>query len=677
MSRTACGLRKLRGEATCLAIAFIAGSSCSDAGNGARTSEPRAPDRWSIDKAGGNGDQRDTVLSTIAQLAVLVQVNDRPGGAATVTWRVLRDTAVVTTSPTSTDPAGMATFQFVLGPTAGNYTVEASLDSAVSSGARVTFSIVATPGNATTLAIQSGADQTDTATAQLQADYVVRLSDGHGNGVPGTVVSWAVTSGGGSMSPTTTLTTAPNGEARARRQLGSEVGPSSAIAAALGLDAPVVFNAIAVSAHPTRLTMVSGNNQVALINNALGADDIVRVSDSYGNGVGGVAIDWTIVGGGGSLSTTRSTTLADGSATVRSTLGSAAGTQTIAATAADLPSAPRVTFSATALGVPPPPAPPSAPPPPPPPPPAGPATTLVLVSGDGQTGSIGTPLPNPVVAQARDAGGHGVPGQLISFTASGSGAAVPASVVTDNEGNALTSWTLGGSAGPQTLTVTPNFNSAPLSVHATAILTPLAIVGDPSYYFYGLSQSIGIGQYATAWVGPSDFRVLAAPLTVSFASKTSRLSVPASVTIPTGGTFMGFRIVGTSAGTDSLTASAAGYTSASLEFVVGLGLIDFGLTGYPVSSLKAGGTNGVYLCSYGPQGEFNLLASATTFSLASSSNVSFSTAAAPATPITAATIPADDYCTNFVIHGLGAGTATITISSPNFTTLVTSLTVKP
>ncbi len=163
----------------------MAASSCSDAGNGARTSEPHTPDRWSIDKAGGNGDQRDTVLSMIAQLAVLVHENDRPAGGATVTWRVSLDTAVVTTSPTTTDPAGMATFQFVLGPTVGNYTVEASLDSAVSSAARVTFSVVATPGNATTLVIQSGADQADTATAQLQADYVVRLTDAHGNGVPG------------------------------------------------------------------------------------------------------------------------------------------------------------------------------------------------------------------------------------------------------------------------------------------------------------------------------------------------------------------------------------------------------------------------------------------------------------------------------------------------------------
>jgi len=280
------------------------------------------------------------------------------------------------------------------------------------------------------------------------------------------------------------------------------------------------------------------------------------------------------------------------------------------------------------------------------------------------------------VVQALDAHGHGVSGQQISFTPSGDGTVVPATVITDADGTAPTAWTLGSTLGPQTLTIKASFTSTVLTAHATAILPPLAIVGDPSYYFYGLSQSIGIGQYATAWVGPGDFRVLAAPLTVGLSHK-SRISVPASVTIPAGGTFQAIQIVGTSAGTDTLTASAAGYTSATLEFFVDLGTIDFGLTGDPPGPLKVGGTRGVYLCSYGPHGEYNLLATATTFSLAPSANIRFTTEAAPSTPVTSATIPAANYCTNFVVQGLRVGTASITISSPNYKTLVTSLTVTP
>jgi hypothetical protein len=281
------------------------------------------------------------------------------------------------------------------------------------------------------------------------------------------------------------------------------------------------------------------------------------------------------------------------------------------------------------------------------------------------------------VVQARDADGHGVRGQQISFTAGGTGAAVPAIAVTDDDGKAATSWRFGGDQGPQILTVQASFTATVLTVHATAMPAPLAIVADPSDYFDGLFGSIGIGQYASARVGPADSRVLASPLTVNFSHNSSRISVPASVTIATGGTSQAFRISGTSAGTETLTASAAGYTSANLDFSVGLGMLDFVLTGFPVSSLRVGGTNDVVLCSYGPSWNSNLLSAATTFSLAPSANVSFSTEAAPSTPITSVTIPADDFCTRFVAHGLVAGAATITISSPNFQTLVTSLTVKP
>jgi hypothetical protein len=676
MSRAAPGLRKLSGEATCLAIAFMVVASCSDAGNGARTSEPRVPDRWSIEKAGANVDlQRDSVLSMIAQLAVLVRMNDRAAGAATVTWRVLLDTAVVTTSPTTTDRAGMATFQFILGPTAGNYTVEASLDSAVSSGARVTFSIVATPGNATTLAIQSGADQTDTATAQLQADYVVRLSDAHGNGVPGTVVSWAVTSGGGSISPPMTLTTAPNGEARARRQLGREVGPSSATAAALGLDAPVVFNATAVAAPPTRLTMVSGNGQVAQVNNVLGSDDVVRVSDTYGNGIAGVAIDWTIVSGGGSLSTTKTTTLADGSATVRSTLGPSAGTQTVSATANGLPNKPAVTFSATATApLPPPPTPP--PPPPPPPPPS----TLTLVSGDGQTAEPGTTLSAPIVVMAADASGHALPNRAVTFTVtSGGGSVSPTAATTDVNGRAQTTWTLGATAGMQTLNVSaPAVTSTVVTVSATAGKPPLVFIGEPSYYYYYGSSppsSVGIGQYTSVWVGPSTLAAVPSPLTVSLSHDgVPHTTVPSSVTIPTGDTFSQFQITGTSAGTDVIVASAPGYSAATLSISVGLGTISLAWSGSP----KVGATNEAYLCVLSPDSRQVFLASPATLSIAPGSNIKFLSGEPPNAVITSVTIPADqNNCAHLFLQGLSAGLASVTITSPNYTTLTTSITVVP
>ena len=666
--------REIRRDWVCIALTLLAASSCSDSRAAARTSEPPAPTSWSLAKTPlANGDlQADTVLATIAPLQVLVRANDLPAAGARVIWKVSSDTAV-TTSTTATDQNGIATLQFALGPRAGAYVAVAALDS-VPGVAAVTFNLSAAPGNPAVLALVSGANQTDSATAVLKSDFVVRVADAHGNGVPGVTIQWAVTTGGGSISPTSSVTTAPDGQANAKLTLGRTAASNSAMATALGIDGPIAFSATATAAHAAQLAVISGDGQVAAVSQRLGTDDIVRVTDSYGNAVAGVTIDWAIANGGGALSASTSITSSDGTATTRSTLGPTPGTQTIVAAVDAAASVARVSFSATGVtSV----SPPSGSPPPPPPPPSGPAQTLVLLSGDGQTGSVGSALPNLIVVQARDADGHGVRGQQISFTAGGTGAAVPAIAVTDDDGKAATSWRFGGDQGPQTLTVQASFTGTVLTVHATAIPAALAIVGDPSDNFDGLFGSIGIGQYASARVGPADSRVLASPLTVNFSHNSSRISVPASVTIATGGTSQAFRISGTSAGTETLTASAAGYTSANLEFSVGLGMLDFVLTGFPVSSLRVGGTNDVVLCSYGPNWNSNLLSAATTFALGPSANVSFSTEAAPSMPITSVTIPADDFCTRFVAHGLVAGAATITISSPNFQTLVTSLTVKP
>ena len=185
MSPAAPALRRLRREATCLAIAFMAASSCSDAGNGARTSEPPAPDRWSIDKAGGNGDQqRDTVLSMIAQLAVLVHENDRPAGACdrdleSVAGHRRRDDLAHDDGsrgdgdlPVRSRPDGRELHRGGSARLRGLESGHAS-PSASSQRRETRRRWRSSPGP----------DQTDTATAQLQADYVVRLTDAHGNGV--------------------------------------------------------------------------------------------------------------------------------------------------------------------------------------------------------------------------------------------------------------------------------------------------------------------------------------------------------------------------------------------------------------------------------------------------------------------------------------------------------------
>lgn len=123
--------------------------------------------------------------------------------------------------------------------------------------------------------------------------------------------------------------------------------------------------------------------------------------------------------------------------------------------------------------------------------PAPTAQSLAIVSGDQQRARITRALPAPVVVVARTAQGAPAPGATITFSPS-SGTVDPASATTDASGRASTRWTLGPSAGDQTLTARLASGSADvLSITATAdpaidvVVTALdgdrqqAIVGSP------------------------------------------------------------------------------------------------------------------------------------------------------------------------------------------------------
>lgn len=79
----------------------------------------------------------------------------------------------------------------------------------------------------------SGNAQSATVGTALPDSLVVRVQDANGNNVPGVTVSWSVTSGGGSVSPTQ-ATTSASGLARAVWTMGTTAGSGSARAAVAG-----------------------------------------------------------------------------------------------------------------------------------------------------------------------------------------------------------------------------------------------------------------------------------------------------------------------------------------------------------------------------------------------------------------------------------------------------------
>jgi hypothetical protein len=89
--------------------------------------------------------------------------------------------------------------------------------------------------------------------ATLTIAYAVLVTDSAGNPVQGITVAWAVTGGGGSITPPSSMTNA-SGIATASRTLGTTAESQTATASVGGLWAPRQFTATATAGAATQIT---------------------------------------------------------------------------------------------------------------------------------------------------------------------------------------------------------------------------------------------------------------------------------------------------------------------------------------------------------------------------------------------------------------------------------------
>jgi Domain of unknown function (DUF4082)/Bacterial Ig-like domain (group 1) len=187
----------------------------------------------------------------------------------------------------------------------------------------------------------SGDNQTGTAGTSLTNPLVVQVKNSAGNPQSGVTVSFAVTGGGGSVSPASAVTNA-SGQASTTLTLGASSGTNTVSATAAGVGS-VTFSA---TASPSgTITKVSGDNQTGAAGTPLANPLVVQVKNSAGNPQSGVTVNFAVASGGGSVSPASAVTNASGQASTTLTLGAGSGTNTVSATATGVGS---VTFSATA-----------------------------------------------------------------------------------------------------------------------------------------------------------------------------------------------------------------------------------------------------------------------------------------------------------------------------------------
>ena len=113
-----------------------------------------------------------------------------------------------------------------------------------------------------------------------------------------------------------------------------------------------------------------------------------------------------------------------------------------------------------------------------------PASQITAVSGGGQTGVAGAVLAQPLVVKVTAADGIGAPGVTVNFAVATGGGSVSASVVSDANGLAQTTWKLGPTSGPQSVTAfAGTLTNSPLTFAATAqaaTATKLVITTPPA-----------------------------------------------------------------------------------------------------------------------------------------------------------------------------------------------------
>lgn len=242
---------------------------------------------------------------------------------------------------------------------------------------------------------------------------------------------------------------------------------------------------------------------------------------------------------------------------------------------------------------------------------SGPPTQTIqktaTASGDGQTDTVLSTLPNPLRALVTLGGAQ--PGDTVTWAAAGSGASVtPLKSVTDANGVASTTWKLGHTAGTQTATATlAGATGSPLTFTATA--TPGAATrliqptGDGQAWMVGtvlpkpLAVTVadqygnGVPGIAIAW------QVTSGSSTVSPTNATSSASGVAQTTVTLGNTPGSITITATNAAlagspqSFSLTAQPIPATAA---VTVGGGIVFTsnrnGTSNPAVDTVAAGGT---------------------------------------------------------------------------------------
>ena len=196
-----------------------------------------------------------------------------------------------------------------------------------------------------------GDSQIGTVGEVLPEPLIVRVVSASGQPVPDQAVAFVLPEGAtGRLDPDTAVTNAA-GEALAEWVLGNEPGAHEVEARLVSelADPPAeLFQASARPAPPDTLRALSALVQPGRRGETLEDPLVVIAVDRFGNPVADIEVVWAVTAGEGEVSQERTTTGADGTASVFWTLGGRIGVQKVTASVSGATNSP-LTYSATVL----------------------------------------------------------------------------------------------------------------------------------------------------------------------------------------------------------------------------------------------------------------------------------------------------------------------------------------
>jgi hypothetical protein len=378
-------------------------------------------------------------------LIVVAKNNGVDANGVVINWSASGG-ATLSTTTTTTNSFGLAlVFVTSVGPGPGPVIVTATRADDPSASVQFTVNVLI-PG---LLKISGDFQSAPTSTAVPNPLVVEAVL----NGAPqaGKGIIWTVTSGDAVIS---SVSNGGNTNAGGLSSATITFGPTedTVVITATRADDPTVSQSFTLFATVTRtLGLVSGDNQTGAPNVALPLP-LVVLAQNNGANAAGITILWS-ASNGATLSAASTVTGGTGQASVTVTnMGSSLGPVIVTATRADDPTA---TVSFTENINPP---------------------TFSIVSGNAQSGLVGTAAAAPMVVHLVDGGGNPVVGQTITWTVtSGSASVASFSSLTGPTGQASMTFTYGGFAGPITIqagayggAVTVNFSETALAPGSVA-----------------------------------------------------------------------------------------------------------------------------------------------------------------------------------------------------------------